>query len=145
LFGKRFYLDHSYDLYRREDTLTSAGISVGHKLNHTYKKYDFQQTNAVEMFGPSFEQSSLRDQTRLTSTYNELYLYYNTGLVGRLTAKGGVTHYDYGYNTVLNLTDGFIVNRLQGDIVSAGGAYSGILGGFRLDAEGMLNVVGDFS
>lgn len=144
LFGKRFYLDHYYDLYKREDTLTSAGIAVGHKLNHTYKKYDFQQTNAVEMFGPSFEQSGLRDQTRLSSTYNELYLSYNTGLVGQLTAKGGITHYDYGYNTILNLRDGNIVNRLQGDIVSAGGAYSGSLGALRLNADGMLNVVGDF-
>lgn len=145
LYGKRFFLVHSYDLFKNKDSLASSKIAIGHKFNHTYKKFDFQQTTAVKILGPSFEESGLRDQTRLSSTYNELYLSFAAGPFGTLTAKGGITHYDYGYNTVLELTEGFIVNRLQGDIVSAGGAYSGTLGQLQLDAEGMLNVVGDFS
>jgi hypothetical protein len=145
LFGKRFYLDHYYDLYKQEDSLSTKSFSVGHRINHTYKKYQFQQTSASPLFGPSFEQSGLRDETRLTSTYNELYLSFAAGQLGRVVAKGGITHYDYGYNTVLDLEDGFIINRLQGDIVSAGGSYSGRLGGFNFEADGMLNVIGDFT
>lgn len=145
LYGKRFYLDHYYDLYKQEDSLTSKRFAVGHKMNHTYKKYQFQQTNANSIFGPSFEQSGLRDETRLSSTYNELYASFSAGRLGRVVARGGITHYDYGYNTVLNLEDSFINNRLLGDIVSAGGSYYGRLGGFNFEADGMLNLVGDFT
>ena len=145
LYGKRFYLDHSFDLIKKKDSLASTGILLGHKLNHTYKKYVFQQTEAVEMFGPSFEETGLKDETRLSSTYNELYLSFSPGFLGTITAKAGLNHYDYGYNTVVNLESDFIPNRLQGDIVSAGGAYEGRLGAFRLNAEGTINVSGDFS
>ncbi|WP_029037981.1 putative porin [Salinimicrobium xinjiangense] len=144
LFGKRFYLDHNYKLFQGEDA-SGRNFAVGHKLNHTYKKYQFQQAAANEIFGPSFEQTSLRDETRLTSTYNEIYLSFAAGAFGTVVAKGGVTHYDYGYNSVVNLEDKFIINRLQGDIVSAGGSYTGRLGAFNFEADGMLNVLGDFN
>lgn len=145
LYGKRFYLDHHYKLYKQEDSLANRSIAVGHILNHTYKKYNFQQTDANPLFGPSFEQTELRDETRLTSTYNELYIAFAAGSLGRVVAKGGITHYDYGYNTVLDLSDGLIINRLQGDMVSAGGSYTGQLGAFQFEADGMMNLVGDFS
>ena len=145
LYGKRFYLDHNYKLYKKEDSLSTRSFALGHKLNHSYKKLQFQQASANQIFGPSFEQTGLRDETRLTSTYNELYADFKAGKLGRVVAKAGLTHYDYGYNTVLDLTDGFITNRLQGDIISAGGSYTGQLGAFQLDSEGMLNVSGDFS
>lgn len=144
LFGKRFFLDHSYALYKREDTLVKRDFSVGHKLNHTYKKYSFTQDAASVLFGPSFEQVGIRDETRLTSTSNEIYVGFTAGNLARIIARGRHTHYDYGYNTVLNLENGFIVNRLQGDIFSAGGDYTGTLGAFRLEAGGMINLVGDF-
>lgn len=145
LFGKRFFLDHQYKLYKQEDSLSTRSFAVGHRLNHTYKKYQFEQANANDVFGPSFEETGIRDETRLTSTYNELYLSFAAGRFGRVVAKGGVTHYDYGYNTVLDLEEGFIINRLQGDIVSAGGSYSGRLGSFGFEADGMLNLLGDFT
>ncbi|NJW53172.1 putative porin [Salinimicrobium oceani] len=144
LFGKRFYLDHHYNLFQKKDSLAPKAFAVGHKINHTYKKYQFEQSAANDLFGPSFEQTNLRDQARLTSTYNELYLSFAAVKLGQVVARGGVTHYDYGYNTLLDLEDGFIVNRLQGDIVSAGGSYRGQLAGLEFEAEGDLNLVGDF-
>lgn len=145
LFGKRFFLDHQYKLYKQEDSLSTRSFAVGHRLNHTYKKYQFEQTSANEVFGPSFEQTGIRDETRLTSTYNELYLSFSAGKFGKVVAKGGITHYEYGYNTVLDLEEGFIINRLQGDLVSAGGSYTGRLGSFGFEADGMLNLIGDFT
>lgn len=143
LFGKRFFLDHSYTLYRKEDSTAQRDLTVGHRLNHSYKKYQFTQSTANELFGPSFEEVSINDQTRLTSTSNELYASFSAGKVANIVARGRFTHYDYGYNTVLDLEEGFIVNRLQGDIVSAGGEYRGTVGGFQLKANGMVNLIGD--
>ncbi len=144
LHGKRFFLDHSYALYKREDSLVKKDLSIGHRLNHTYKKYNYSQASANELFGPSFEEVSIRDETRLTSTSNEVYVGFTAGNLAQIVARGKHTHYNYGYNTVLDLKDGFIVNRLQGDIISAGGDYTGTLGGFQFKAEGMINLIGDF-
>ncbi|MHA6278538.1 putative porin [Salinimicrobium sp. CAU 1759] len=145
LFGKRFYLDHSFALYRKSDSLVTRDLTIGHIFNHTYKKYQYQQSNANEFFGPSFEEVGIKDETRLTSTSNEVYVGFNAGDLAKIVAKGKITQYDYGYNTVLDLQEGFITNRLQGDIVSAGGEYTGTLAGFYFKADGMLNLAGDFS
>ncbi|MCC8360454.1 putative porin [Salinimicrobium sediminilitoris] len=143
LFGKRFFLDHSYALYKRNDSLAQRNLTIGHRLNHTYKKYRFQQGNANEIFGPSFEEVGIRDETRLTSTSNEVYVGFTAGNLAQIVARGRHTNYDYGYNTVLDLQDGFITNRLQGNIISAGGDYTGTLGGFQFKANGMVNLIGD--
>jgi hypothetical protein len=144
LFGKRFFLDHSYSIYKRNDSLARRDLTIGHRLNHTYKKYRYQQSSANSLFGPSFEQVGVRDETRLTSTSNELYVGFTAGNLAQIVAKGRYTHYDYGYNTVLDLQDNFIVNRLQGGILSAGGEYVGTLGDFQFSADGLLNITGDF-
>jgi hypothetical protein len=145
LFGKRFYLDHSYAVYKKSDSLVERDLTIGHRFNHTYKKYQFQQSSANALFGPSFEQVSIKDETRLTSTSNEVYVGFTAGNLAKVVAKGKITQYDYGYNTVLDLQEGFITNRLRGDIISAGGEYTGTLAGFQFKADGMLNLTGDFS
>ncbi|MFD2516906.1 putative porin [Salinimicrobium flavum] len=145
LYGKRFFLDHSYALLKSRDTLTSSRLAIGHRLNYSYKKFQFQQAAANPLFGPSFEQIQINDETRLESTYNEGFVEFANPSLGRLRVKGGFTHYNYGYNAVLDLESGLIPNRLVGDIISAGGSYATNIGGFRLDADGMLNVAGDFT
>ncbi|UZH54268.1 putative porin [Salinimicrobium tongyeongense] len=145
LFGKRFFLDHSYALYKRADSLAQRDFRVGHRLNYTYKKYQYQQASASELLGPSFEEESLRDETRLTSVANEVYVGFTAGNLAKIIARGRHTHYNYGYNTVLDLEDGFIVNRLKGNILSAGGDYLGTLGDFQFKAGGMINLTGDFN
>ena len=145
LHGKRFFLDHSYILYKKEDSLSQRGLKVGHRLDHTYKKFQYVQATADDMFGPSFEEVGVKNETRLTSTSNELYVGFTAGNLARIIAKGRFTRYNYGYNTVLDLQEGFITNRLEGEIISAGGEYLGSLGRFNLKVDGMLNVTGDFS
>ncbi|WP_324720945.1 putative porin [Salinimicrobium sp. HB62] len=145
LFGKRFYLDHSYALYKKSDSLVERDLTIGYTINHTYKKYQYQQSSANDLFGPSFEQVGIKDETRLTSTSNEVYVGFTAGNLAKVVAKGKFTRYDYGYNTVLDLQEGFITNRLQGDIVSAGGEYTGTLAGFQFQADGMINLTGEFS
>lgn len=143
LYGKRFYLDHFFDIYKVKDSVSSSHLSIGHKLNYTYKKFQFKQAVANDLFGPSFEEISIDDETRLESIYNEGFLEYRTSLIGTLRLKGGFTHYNYGYNTVLDLESGFINNRLIGDVFSAGAAYDKDLGPFQLESDAMLNISGD--
>lgn len=143
LYGKRFYLDHSFDIFKVKDSVSSAALSVGHKLDYTYKKFQFKQAAANELFGASFEEVGINDETRLESIYNEGFLQYGNSLIGTLQVKGRFTHYNYGYNTVVDLDSGFINNRLIGDVFSAGASYDKELGMFRLESDGMLNITGD--
>ncbi|SDK92808.1 Putative porin [Salinimicrobium catena] len=142
LYGKRFYLDHSFALGSMGPA-TRTGFSIGHKLNYTYKKFEFRQATANDLFGPSFEEVGIHDETRLESVYNEGFLEYTSEALGQLKFRSGFTHYNYGYETVLDLESGFIENRLIGDVLSAGASYSNNLGGFDLVADGMLNIAGD--
>lgn len=142
LYGKRFFLEHYYN-FGNSNSGANSYFSVGHRLNHTYKKFDFRQATASELFGPSFEDVDVHDETRLESTYNEAFLEYSYGLLGKLRFKSGFTHYNYGYDTVLDLDDGFIENRLIGDVFAAGASYANQIGGFELAADGMINISGD--
>lgn len=143
LYGKRFFLDHSFDIYKKKDSASSSVLSVGHVLNFTYKKFQFKQEAANEMFGPSFEDIAINDETRLESFYNQAHVDLANASLGKLRFKAGFTHYNYGYNTVLDLESGFIPNKLIGDVLSAGASYENRLGPLDLLVDGMLNVSGD--
>lgn len=142
LYGKRFFLEHSYK-FGSLGSSPSNSLSVGHRLNHTYKKFVFQQATADDFFGPSFENVNVRDETRLEETYNEAFLGYSSDALGEFRLKSGYTHYSYGYNTVLDLETGFIENRLIGNVIAAGASYSNKIGEFYLAADGMMNISGD--
>ncbi|MDT0674963.1 putative porin [Autumnicola musiva] len=146
LHGKRFYLEHEYFLTNPlTDSLNS--LSVGHVFNYNYKKYTYNQAQAVpDVFGESFESSGLKDQVRLEEVYNEANVTFKNNILGKLVAKAGYEHFNYGYNSVYVLeNDQVITNKLTGGVVSIGGEYQKNIGGFNLDAEASLNLAGEFS
>ncbi len=144
LFGKRFFLQHAYDLVKTGDSIAQNRVSVGHVLNFSDKKYEYKQGTANDLFGTSFEQVGINDKTYLEDIYNEAFVEFVNPVVGKLRIKGGFDHFDYGYNSVLVLEEGEIPNRLNGEIISVGGSYTNKVGRFGLHAEGMLNLTGPF-
>ena len=105
LYGKRFFLEHSYDLLKKGDSLRENRISVGHVLNYSYKKFEFQQETANEFFGPSFEQVNINDKVRLKNFHNEAFVEFVNPSLGELKVKGGFDHFNYGYNSVVVLEE----------------------------------------
>ncbi|MGB7785240.1 MAG: putative porin [Salinimicrobium sp.] len=144
LFGKRFFLKHSYDLVKSADSLSKRQFSVGHLLNFSDKKFVFEQQTANEVFGPSFEKQEIFDRAYLEDIYNELFVQLANPVLGDLTIKGGFDHFDYHYNSVLVLEDGIIPSQLSGDVFSVGGSYRNRVGRFGLRAEAMLNITGPY-
>ena len=141
LFGKRFYLDHRFYLNGAGE---AENFFVRHKLNFSDKEYLYEQGSASPLFGPAYETSGLRDETSLENVYNEASLNYRSDLLGEIGFKGGLTNYNYGYNSTLDLESGYIGNRLKGDMISVGGNYAKTIGSFDFHADGMINVSGDF-
>lgn len=144
LFGKRFFLKHSYQLIK-QDSLSNSGISVSHILKYSDKEFHFKQENASPLFGPAYENVGLKDEVELRHLYNEASASYNSNILGKITAKAAHSHYNYGYNTAILLENDTIGNRLVGNMISAGGEYLKKIGGFQLRADVMLAVAGDFT
>lgn len=144
LLGKRFFLDHVYDLFDSGENVAVNGFAVGHQLNVVDKEYLFTQALPNELFGPSFEGGGIRDETELEFMYNELYLKYSPEGLGAFKASAAHNHYNYGYNTVLVLEPGIIPNKIIGDDFSVGGEYTNKIGDFLVDGQGAVNISGNF-
>ncbi|MCG9971797.1 putative porin [Christiangramia crocea] len=139
LFGKRFFLNHEYELTNVVDSIHK--ISLEHTLDFSYEKFVFRQQSAVNnIFGESFESSQLKDETRLEKLFNEASVNYSNRLLGELSFKAGHTNYDYGYNSVYIKPGDTIGNRLNGNLLHVGGAYKKQIGGFSVEADAKLNL-----
>ena len=144
LKGKRFYLEHSFDLYKVADSAVTRGIALGHKLDVGSKDFLFQQANANNLFGPSFENTAIKDKTELDYFYNELFVEFSSGSLGKLRGSAGYKHYTYGYNSVVDLETQFVPSKLTGEVVSAGGSYQNKIGKFDFNSKAQINLTGDF-
>ncbi|GGK09856.1 hypothetical protein GCM10007962_00010 [Yeosuana aromativorans] len=144
LKGKRFYLDHTYNIIRKKDTTSSNKLSFRHIMSFEDKYYQYDQTTASDYFGDAFKNSKLKDRVSLENFYNQVQLDYSNDLLGDLQFNVSSDNYNYGYDKLVVLNGNTIVNRLKGDIYSAGGSYHKQYRGFDLKGEMGINVTGDF-
>ncbi len=148
LRGKRFYIDHYYQILKPTDSFASQ-LAIGHVMDITDKSYRFSQVSANELFGAAYETSGLRDRVALEDFTNHLYLQYQHPWVGSFKVLGGLTDYNYGYDTILSqvnpatgeTTD--IVNRLKGGTSFVGGTFSKRYKGLEIAADGMAIIAGN--
>lgn len=141
LYGKRFYLDHGVDLVRSK----YGDIGIDHKLDFSDKKYIYRQANPFSGFGESLKNINLNDEVKLRNIENVVSLNLQNNSLGELGVKGGHTYYNYGYNSVIFISDQVVSNRLRGQNFSAGASYLNNLGPFSLYGDAMVNLAGDFS
>ena len=145
LKGKRLYLDHTYYLIRKRDSLSKNKLSIGHIISFEDKFYQFNQTTANSYFGDAFKTSTLKDKATLEYFYNQFQLNYSNNIIGHLQFNVENTTYNYGYDKLVVLNGNTITNRLKGDVFSAGGRYRKQYKGFMLDGELGINVTGNLN
>lgn len=145
LLGKRFYLNHYFNILKGNDTIGNNDLRAGHILNFTDKEYHYKQVEASPLFGETYEDINLRDDLEFQEVTNLIYLEYFNRILGDLKVKASHVNYKYGYNSVLILDDQKIPNRLMGNVFSVGAAYNKKIGEFGFHADAMVNVSGDFS
>ena len=142
--GKRFYLNHTYDLVKGNDSIQNNKIQLGHILKLEDKIYTFEQTRRNDFFGDAFRTSNLKDRTEYENLYNQVKVDYHNNIIGKLQLNASHQNYNYGYDQVLFLDSGYIPNRLKGDIVSLGAKYAKSYKGFNLQGNASINILGDF-
>lgn len=143
LSGKRFFLEHSFDLMRSADSLATNKISIGHVFSFSDKEYQFQQETASPIFGPAFENINIGDEVGLEALYNEAFFNYSNVNLGDLKIQAAHSQYNYGYNTIFIKENNTIENRLKGNTISAGGSYSKRIGKFDFFANAILGISGE--
>lgn len=145
LEGKRFHLEHSYEILNPNDSLVKNTLNVAHTISYSDKQFSYSQDQAqTAFFGDSFNSTNLLDRTDISDLYNQFRLNYSNNIIGDLQFNVSNNHYNYGYNKLVILEGETIINRLKGDVYAVGAKYHKYYKGFELTGDIGANVSGDF-
>ncbi|MBO6608023.1 putative porin [Psychroserpens sp.] len=143
LVGKRFFLNHQYDLIQPKDS-TGHSLTVKQVINFEDKYFQFDQTTSDEFFGESFSSSNIRDRVTLENFETDLSVHYNNNTLGDLSFGIGYNDINYGYDRVTVLNNVQIPNRIQDQVVRLSAGYSNTIGRFSIAGKAGVNIIGDF-
>ncbi len=144
LEGLRFWGEQHYELISKKDSLSYSVLTLGNTISFEEKDFKYGQTAASDLLGEAYVSSNLLTQTKLEDFQVEGSATFENSILGELSAFIGYTDYNYGYNSVLELNEGRITNRLQGNIIKAGASYAKHYKGFDLFGKGAINISGDY-
>lgn len=144
LEGKRFHLDHSYNLIQQKDSLNTNTLTIGNIVSFEDKFYQFNQTTQNAFFGDAFVNSNLRDRVTLEDFHVQVNAKYFNRKLGQLKFNLAYNDFNYGYNSIVSIGGNQITNRLKGNVVSVGGEYKNKIGKFLVHGKFGVNVSGDF-
>jgi len=143
LEGLRFFGIQEYQLIRAGDSTSYTRLTLGNKISYEDRFYEYRQDAPYDGFGPSYVTSDLKKTTKLEDFQIDARATLENNVIGRLGMTVGYTDYNYGYNSILELEEGRITNRIKGDLVHVAASYDKQYKGFDLYASGALNVAGD--
>ena len=144
LVGLRYYGDHEYDIVSKVDSLHYTLLTIGNSVAYEDKYFEYWQDTPYNGFGDSYEAADLHTKSKLEDFKIKGYANFKNSLLGHIEGFIEYNDYNYGYNTVLNLDTGTILNRLKGSQLKAGASYKKSYKGFELYGKGAINISGDF-
>jgi len=125
LRGNRYFLEHFYKLWTKNDTLRtiSSELKIGHVFNFERKNYEYKQEAANKIFGPAFT-SKIRDRVKYSKLFNEAYVSLNSPItLGEVKFKINNFNYKYEYKSILISDDKVIESNLTGNAIAVGGEW----------------------
>ena len=143
LVGKRFYLNHDYNLLPLMDSINKS-LVINHKISFEDKYYKFDQTSSSSFFGESFNSSAIRDKVTLENFQTDVSLTYSSISTGTVAFGLGYSNINYGYDKITVLDNDLIPNRIKDQLLSLQASYSNNFGLLGLDAKFGTNIYGEF-
>ncbi|MDP5062363.1 MAG: putative porin [Maribacter sp.] len=148
ILGKRYYLDHTYKLVRKQLDSTrfeKTSLSIGHSFDYETKYFQFLQTASDTLFGDAIL-STINDKAVLKTFYNEVNAEFYNRTLGRLTGGINIYNYDYYFNSQFIEADGTVIpNRLNGTEIGIGAKYEKRIGEFDFNADLKYNLSGELA
>lgn len=146
LVAKRYFLDHSFKIFRKKDSIKShpSNFKLGHQYTYKTKHYHFDQTAADTItIGQAFA-SAINDEVGLRTMNNLAYLELESPIVlGSLRAKANYYSYDHYYNGVVNIGSETIDAQLKGNALSIGAEWNAKVKNFNVKADISSIISGD--
>lgn len=143
LEGLRFFGIQEYELIRKRDSVDYSVLTIGNTISYEDRFYEYRQNEPFEGFGESYLVANLKKTTKFENFEIKGSATLDNSIIGEVSAYIGYTDYNYGYNSVLELDEGRITNRLKGNLVQAGASYEKEYRGFMLFGKGAINISGD--
>ncbi len=144
LLGKRFVLNHSYNIIKAEDSIVKNKLAITNLISFEDKYFQFYQTTRTEdFFGDAFT-NDINDKVTLETFKTALGLNFFNSTIGELMFAVNYTNINYGYNSVVLFPGEIIPNRIKSNFIGVEAAYSKTYKGFTIEGNGGLNLSDEF-
>jgi len=144
LKGKRFFLNHSYDIIKKKDSLNKNKLSLYNTISFEDKYFQFYQVSPSNVyFGESFT-NNINDKVTLENFKTSFGLNYSNDILGDVQFGLSYTDVNYGYNSVVLFQTQSIPNRVKTNFSGLEAAYSKQYRGFKISGKGGLNLSNQF-
>ncbi|CAM4019065.1 putative porin [Flavobacterium branchiophilum] len=128
LKGKRFFLDHTFNLVNQKDIT----LALHHQVNYENKFYNYNQAtvpstignSSVNRFGTSYLSHNINDDTNYNKLYNQVGLVFESNKIGKINVFIDDFRDNSYYNKILIINGNTISSVLKHKINSIGGQYS---------------------
>ncbi|MET2984461.1 putative porin [Aureibaculum conchae] len=144
LRGNRYYLEHDYKIWQRNDTVRNkkSYLKVGHIFNYERKHYYYTQESANDLFGDAFD-TKTKDKLNYITLQNDAFLALKSPLVlGEVQFKATHFNYNYNYNSAAELGGVLIPPSIKDNSVSVGGSWHTNFKKFNINVETATTVAG---
>jgi hypothetical protein len=147
LRGNRYYFDHNYKIWTKNDTLKSiqSELKIGHLFNYERKHYQYKQESAHLIFGGAFT-PSINDDLKYTKLFNEVFVSLSSPItLGEVKFKVNNFNYDYSYKSIVINDDQIINSTLNGNVIAIGGEWHTKFKKLNLDVDASTIVTGELN
>ncbi|WP_431111450.1 putative porin [Winogradskyella poriferorum] len=144
LEGKRFFLNHSYDIVNKKDSISNNRLTVVNDISFEDKYFQFYQNSpSSTYFGDAFT-SRINDKVTLEDFKTKVYVEYINNILGEISFGINYTDVNYGYNSVVLFLDETIPNRIKANYLGVDASYNKTIKSISLKSKASLNLSDEF-
>lgn len=137
LRGNRYYINHSYNLFTKKDSISLAqyNLKVGHIFKYETKHYQYNQATNNDYFGESFT-SNIKDKNHLKESYNQLNVGFESNkILGSLNIFIDNYNYNYQFKNIVVLEDQIVPQSLHDNVTSTGAIWNTSYKGIAINTK----------
>ncbi|MBC8299998.1 MAG: putative porin [Pelagibacterales bacterium] len=145
LVGRRYYVDHSYNLSKKTDSIISNMLSIGNTISYEKRFYKFNQSSANEYFGEPYNFSGIDDKSRLRSFLFKIDADYKTKNIGDFNLGLEYNNHKYNFGNIDSLNISGIPDGIEHSGMAIYGSYSKRTNKFNINANFSSSISEDIS
>ena len=145
LVGRRYYIDHSFNLNKKSDSIKSNNLIIGNTISYEKRFYKFNQSSANEYFGESYNFSGINDKSRLRSFLFKIDADYKTKKLGDFNLGLEYNNHKYSFGNIDSLNTSGILDEIKHSGMIFYGSYSKRIDKFNVNANFSSSVSEDIS